>query len=305
MKTITPNIWRTFASFCLVIVCTEAHGGRIIAAFDDWTLADIGFHSPADPGVFATNIANWFVPGRSGNFLAHSTHPGFAGNLLAESLVSAGHKWKVDVSQPFTLANLVQYDAVFVGGDAVDTNMLIRYVEAGGNVYVFSGGNTESGKWNGFLSRFGLAFTGSGTSGQLDYSISSAHELFAGVDALFGWNGNGDGDSVEDLNLSSSTNQVLVTDAGSGLFAVWDEGFPTSPRPDFRIRKISEDEVQLSWKTVTNLDYQLEFSESATAGQWNPLGAPLSGTGESFSTNDMILPQRPQRFYRLSITDVP
>src|SRR5450755_2489486 len=189
------------ASLILVLlaVCITPNqskaAGRIVVAFDDWTLADIGFFSPCEPGTFATNVAAWFTGGEPGRFLAWSTHPGYTGKDLSNALASAGNTWVVDHTASFTLTNLMTYDGVFVGGDAADTNVLIQYVEAGGNVYVFSGGIGANPLWNGFVTHFGLEFTGS-TSGGTVYPIVSTHPIFNGVDHLYALNGTGDGSAV-------------------------------------------------------------------------------------------------------------
>jgi hypothetical protein len=45
---------------CLTPIQSKA-SGRIVAAFDDWTMANVGFVSPCEPGTFATNVAAWFT----------------------------------------------------------------------------------------------------------------------------------------------------------------------------------------------------------------------------------------------------
>lgn len=45
------------ASFVLTLGFRAEASGRIVAAFDDWTLADIGFRPVDQPARFATNVA--------------------------------------------------------------------------------------------------------------------------------------------------------------------------------------------------------------------------------------------------------
>ncbi len=202
--------------------------GRIVAAFDDWTLADIGFRPGDQPARFATNVAAWFTGNHPGRFLAYSTHPGYTGKSLADAMSAAGHSWQVTTATTFNLSNLLTYDAVFVGGDVVDTNVLAQYVEAGGNVYVFSGGLSANGQWNGFLGRFGLGFSGT-TSGAFDYPITSSHPILAGVDHLYALNGEGDGSSVVNLAPGDARVSVIASYQGSGLIAIWDGRMPVAP----------------------------------------------------------------------------
>src|SRR5439155_25043110 len=101
--------------------------------------------------------------GRPGKFLGYSTNWSLTGQRLAQTLTAAGHKWTVTTAMEFSLANLLQYDAVFIAGDVLDTSVLIEYVRAGGSVYL-AGGTAwfgiyaEAGRWNPFLNAFGLNF---------------------------------------------------------------------------------------------------------------------------------------------------
>ena len=195
----------------------QSQGGRIVAANDDWTLSDRGFLPPNNPGVFAQNVAAWFTGGKLGKFLVYSDHFGLTGKMLADAMVAAGHTWIVDTSVTFDLPTLKGYNGVFLGVTPADNQVLIDYVNTGGNVYVFSGGDTEPYKWNTFLQHFGLQFNTVNNDIVGDIPISSSHALFAGVDYLY----NNIGTSVLDLDPSDPNNQVLVTYQGEGLFAVY------------------------------------------------------------------------------------
>ena len=131
------------------------------------------------------------------------------------------------------------YDGVFVGGDAADTNVLVQYVEAGGNVYVFSGGTAANDLWNGFVGHFGLEFAGT-TSGGTVYPIVSTHPIFNGVDHLYALNGNGNGTGVVDLDPSDPRNAVVASYQSTGLFAVWDGLVP--------VMRIRVSATQVVWR---------------------------------------------------------
>ena len=285
--------------FVLTLGFRAEGAGRIVAAFDDWTLADIGFRPADQPARFATNVAAWFTGGRPGRFLAYSTHPGYTGSQLAGAMASAGHAWTVDATGSFTLTNLLTYDGVFVGGDVADTNILIQYVEAGGNVYVFSGGTSINSQWNGFVGHFGLAFSGA-TSGSFDYPVASSHPIFEGVDHLYALNGDGNGSTVVDLDPSDPRNVVLVSYQGSGLFAVWDGGPPGTPVMSIRVSAMQAQqvtEVEVSWTSRTNRTYQVQSCSSLPVNVWTNLGASVPGQSvRSFIT---VVPDQAQRFYRV------
>lgn len=202
----------------------SAHAGKIVLANDEWTLSDAGFFSPNDPATFATNIASWFTGGGQGDFLVYSDNLGLTGSSLATAMTAAGHTWTV-TTDPFFLTNLSSYDAVFVGGSHVDTNLLASYVTGGGNVYLGGGtgawgwGIGEANAWNPFLNQFGLGFEveeWNGLNGSI--SINSSHFIFSGVDSLFQDTGN----DTADIYVSDPRSQILVSYDGHGLYAVYD-----------------------------------------------------------------------------------
>ena len=59
----------------------------------------------------------------------------------------------------------------------------------------------------------------------------------------------------------------------------------------------------VSWQTVTNQTYQLEYSDDLNAWTWAPLGTPFAGTdGIVAVTNSLSV--TPHRFYRVEVLDV-
>lgn len=197
---------------------SPAKAGHIVASNDDWVFSDWGFQLSPDAGTFAQNIASWFAGGEAGSFLVYSNHFGLTGTSLANSMTSAGHGWTIDTSIPFNLSTLMTYDGIFLGETPVDNSVLVDYVNADGNIYVFSGGDTEPPKWNDFLGEFGLRFESENNGLYGSIPISSSHSLFEGVEYLY----HDIGTSVIDLNPSNPQNQVLVNYEGEWLFAVFD-----------------------------------------------------------------------------------
>ena len=208
-----------------------ALAGKIVVNNDEWPLSDSGFFAPNDPGVFATNVAAWFLGGSgTGKFHAYSTNLGLTGSSLATAMANAGHTWTTGTGITFNLSTLQTYNGIFLGGDSADNNVLIQYVEAGGNVYLmggtgWGGAPNEAARWNTFLNHFGLQFASSynGVSGNI--AISSTHPIFAGVDSL--WQGNGQ--DVSDILPADPRNQILVSLSGHGLYAVYDSAIPVPP----------------------------------------------------------------------------
>lgn len=226
---------------CLALATSTAlaNPGRIVVNADEWTLSNSANWSAAGSAAFAPNIAAFLTGMPSGaNILAHSENFGLTGSLLASAMANTGHTWTVDTAQPFTLATLSQYDAVFVGGRVngadPDTQPLIDYVNAGGSVFIMGGcGSTggyggnpvlEAAAWNPFLNAFGLAFSqvydaGSGTFDPPD----TDHPIFAGVDALFQSVGQGiiDLDPDDDAAVTF-LNFIVNQDETRGRYAVYD-----------------------------------------------------------------------------------
>jgi hypothetical protein len=208
-----------------------AHAGKIVLANDEWTLSNAGFSGPNDPGTFATNVTSWFNNGVPGSYLAYSTNFGLTGSGLAGAMTAAGNAWTVSTATPFTLANLLAYDGIFLAGNAVDNSVLIAYVNAGGNVYLaggtgWGGAAAEAAQWNTFLNHFGLGFGSSYNLVGGDIAISNSHPIFSGVDHLYQDNGN----DALDILAGDPQGQVIVSSNGHGLYAVYDSGAPV-PEP--------------------------------------------------------------------------
>jgi hypothetical protein len=215
------------------VIGKSAQAGMIVLANDEWTFTETGYsQSISDPGIFASNVANWFTGGTTGNFLAYSSNFGLTGSSLATTMTSAGNSWTVSTGVTFDLATLSSYDGVFLAGDAADNAVLIDYVNAGGNVYLaggtgLGGSVAEANRWNTFLNNFGLGFGTSynGVGGNI--AINSTHELFNGVDHLYQNNGN----DALDLNISSPYSELLVSYNGHGLYAIYDDTNIAIPEP--------------------------------------------------------------------------
>jgi hypothetical protein len=197
--------------------------GKIFVAHDEWALSDYGYAvSRPSARQLTLNLANWFTGGRPGRFLVYSAFYALTGQEIAATMTAAGHTWTVDMSVPFTLSSLLQYDAVFVGGQEVDNSVLIDYVRSGGNVFVEGGtglgGNIyEAADWNVFLQAFGLAFADDYDYSRAAgiYTMTSTSSLFNGVTQLYEDTGN----PILKLDPSDPNVQILVPYNGHALYA--------------------------------------------------------------------------------------
>ena len=235
----TPS-WTHVLSLSIIAVLVLAApvaAGKIVINNDEWTLSNTGFatNSVNDPGQFATNVAAWFTGGAPGSLRAWSSSFGLTESALSAAITGAGYTWTVSTAGTFDLAALQTYDAVFLAGAAPAagdyTDVLIAYVEGGGNVYLaggsgVGGATVEAARWNPFLNHFGLAFVSSYNGIKSNLPISSPHPIFAGVDHLYQDNGN----SILDLAPADPRNQILISQDLDGLYAVF-ESSPAVPEP--------------------------------------------------------------------------
>jgi hypothetical protein len=236
MKRIVLNPLALAASIALS-ASLSAHAGKIVLANDEWTLGNGGFTASSDPGIFAVNVADWFTGGGPGSFLFFSDNFGLTQSQLNSALTGAGHSRTLTINAAtFTLANLQNYDGVFLagntppGGLAAYSQVLTDYVNGGGNVYIaagtgVSGASAEAGRWNTFLANFDLAFAPAYQGLGGDIAITSTHPIFAGVDRLYQNNGQ----NISDLDALDPQQRVLVSSNGRGLYAVYESAQVPEP----------------------------------------------------------------------------
>ncbi len=199
--------------------------GRLFVANDEWTLSDAGFSAAPDTGLFVRNLASWFIGGGAGNFLAYSSDFSLTQGALAAEMAGSGHQWTVSTTVPFTLANLLTYDAVFVAGaPAPDPVVLRHYLLSGGCVYVAAGANgfasaaAQADHWNAMMEPLGLSYAPAFDTGEGVMPIQSAHPIFQGVTGLY----QKDGQSITDLDAVDPSNEVLVDSGPLGLYAIFE-----------------------------------------------------------------------------------
>jgi hypothetical protein len=220
--------------------------GKIIVANDEFTLSDSGFsNAPDDSLLFAQNIANYFANGKKGSFLAYSDNLGFTGFQLSKALTDAGHQWKVAPNLPFTLETLQQYDGVFLGGSPVDNQVLIDYVNSGGNVYLMAGTGitgsfdsitSEANAWKDFLNNFGLSLANQWNEFYGNIPINpSSHPILANIDQLYQQYGQ----TIIDLNANDNQGVLIAkSNDGQGLYAIYD--------PNFQVNLITNGSFEIS-----------------------------------------------------------
>lgn len=69
------------------------------------------------------------------------------------------------------------------------------------------------------------------------------------------------------------------------------------PGPDFFIT-IQLSEIEVCWRSKSNLVYQVEYQSAVPGGDWMSLGAPVQGNGSTNCITDNIRGQ-PKKFYRV------
>ena len=209
-------------------VAAESEAATIFVNHDEWTLSNTGFSLATDTGTFVSNLVAEMGP----TIHAYSSNFSFTGSSLATAMSNAGATYTTGTGFAFTLDNISAYDAIFLGGFALDANgisALSGYVAAGGNVYIAGGTNSiaggaegEASAWNTFLAPFGvqMGWPFNGVAGNVSVFGDS---LFSGVSALYQNNG----------NPLSGPSVFCCGDIG-GLFAVYrtdDNGPGPTPVP--------------------------------------------------------------------------
>ncbi len=202
-----------------------AQAGYLVVNNDEWTLSNTGFSASPSASTFINNITNLFTGDQAGNFLAYSTNFGLTQSSLGAAVTGAGHSWTVSTAAPFTLPTLQAYDAVFLGGDYVDQNVVISYLQGGGNVYIMAGTGwggpvTEANAWNQVLATAGLAFQPAYNGIGGNVAPVGPHPLLAGVSTLYFNNGN----TVIDLEPLNTDGEILFALSGQGMLALGQYG---------------------------------------------------------------------------------
>ena len=319
--------------------------GRIVVNNDEWPLSDYGFvQTPVDAARFARNVASWFTGGQSGNFLVYSTpfgaNSGLVGTTLSNTMTAAGHEWTIiTATTNLSLDDLLAYDGIFLAGSYADdidprpvnppdTQVLINYVKAGGNVYLaggtdpFGGDNPdapadEAAQWNPFLNACGLEFepVQNDLEGTFMLATPSSHPILAGVQSFY----QGDGNSIRQLDPGNPSAAILVQSRqGEGLYAVCTIGGPIEGAPVTAIDLLSftaqadTDRVTLAWETGTEVDnagFNLWRSEAAGGpyAKINDALIPAEGdavSGASYTYVDADVVEGVTYYYRLEDVDI-
>ena len=231
----------TFVTFCAVVFASatfmsvrSAHAGYVVVNNDEWTFSNTGFAQSPDAAVFINNITNLFTGDQPGNYLAYSQNFGLTQSSLASAVTGAGHSWTVSTAGPFTAAARSAYDAVFfagpIAGAYLDQQVIIDYVQAGGNAYIGAGTGglgpaAEAAGWNQVLAQSGLEFEDNYNGIGGNVAPIGPHPLLAGVSSLFFSNGN----TIVDLAPTNDSGKILFSLNGEGMLALG--SFGTLPPP--------------------------------------------------------------------------
>ena len=78
-------------------------------------------------------------------------------------------------------------------------------------------------------------------------------------------------------------------------------GIDLGPKPSGPVLTVAVADVQLCWKAVSNVVYQLEYSRALDGTNWQPLGPPVVGNGFTNCVVDSVL-GLPRRFYRIRLS---
>jgi hypothetical protein len=218
---------RLASLFLILLLSSPLSAGILVVHHDEWPTSNSGFSNAgsANATAYVQNLASYFTGGGTGNFLVYSSNFAYS-TSFQNALTGGGHTVTVNTALPFTLANLMVFNAVFLGGNQAgfDVAQAIAYLNAGGSIYIAAGSGegfsaaTEAAFWNALLNPFGLAIASAynGISGNLP--IASAHPILASVNQLFQDNG-----STVSLFGSNPNASIILTQGNAGLIGVFND----------------------------------------------------------------------------------
>jgi hypothetical protein len=83
-------------------------------------------------------------------------------------------------------------------------------------------------------------------------------------------------------------------------FALDDVSVTAVRAPVFHSLVKSNGSVHLTWTSMTNLAYQLQYKTNLAQTSWSNLGNAANGSGDVVTVTD-VSPSDPQRFYRIQL----
>ena len=217
------------ASLAVLFLSSQASAGTIVAVHDEWAFTNKAFEAAGNSSTtnFALNVASYLKGSAgAGNYLVYSDSLGFDQNSkFTDALLSAGHNVTF-VSSTSALPSLSGYDGIFVSGlqGGASSSELTNFVNSGKGVFVAAGNSynpgMEAGRWNPFLSNFGLTFDNvyNGLQGVFSTAGSSS-SLFNGVSNLYFDNGNN-----VNLIAGNPNSSIVMNAGGKGLIGVYNSG---------------------------------------------------------------------------------
>lgn len=153
--------------------------------------------------------------------------------------------------------------------------------------YLFSGWTTSADPFNPGTLRLLI----NGSPAGADLSLSTNAGVWTNVAIV--WN------SGTNFTATLAIVDVNTIDYGND-FAVDDLSF-VSLEPVLAIRQTGAQAFELSWKSLTNITYQLQWTSSLNSGNnWQDLGSPFQGNDATSYFNDMPSTQT-TKFYRLKV----
>lgn len=97
-------------------------------------------------------------------------------------------------------------------------------------------------------------------------------------------------------SLTTSFGSIVLTNYATMFFARI--GFPS---PLLRAVLTSNQNVLLSWSSVTGLTYQLQTSSNLSSASWSDFGSPVLASNSLTTASDSLLPTQVQKFYRVHL----
>jgi subtilase family serine protease len=143
---------------------------------------------------------------------------------------------------------------------------------------------------NGTVQRFLVNWIAGGTVTNTLYDISSPPVL--------PWT------NLQFLVTATSTNSILQFGAENdpNAFGLDDVSVTPIPTPGFKSVAVNSGVFSMTFRTLANLPYQLQYTTNLSQPEWLNLGTPITSTSSPLTVSDpSTIPQTGQRFYRLML----